>query len=149
MNFAIVLLSLFVAQDLATRGDHAMGFSHEKTTHHSFLYDDGGAIQVTANDPKVTESRAQIRMHLGHIAQMFGSGDFQIPMLVHAELPPGVLVMKKLKSDIRYTFEELEQGGRVRVRTKKPEALAAIHEFLRFQISDHQTGDPMVVTAAR
>jgi len=149
MNFAFILLSLFAAQDLATRGDHAMGFSHEKTTHHFFLYADGGAIQVSANDPKDTESRAQIRMHLGHIAQMFASGDFQTPMLVHAELPPGVPAMKKLKSDIKYTFEELEQGGRVRIRTKKPEALAAIHEFLRYQISDHQTGDPMGVTAAR
>lgn len=149
MNFAIVLLSLFAAQDLATRGDHAMGFSHEKTTHHFFLYADGGTIQVTANDPKDTESLAQIRMHLGHIAQMFGSGDFQTPMLVHAELPPGVPVMKNLKSDIKYSFQELEQGGRVRIRTKNPEALAAIHEFLRYQISDHQTGDPMDVTAAR
>lgn len=149
MNFAIVLLALFAAQDLSTRGDHAMGFSHDKTTHHFFLYIDGGAIQVTANDPKDTESRAQIRMHLGHIAQMFGSGDFQTPMLVHAELPPGVPVMKKLKSDIRYTFEEIEQGGRVRIRTKKTEALAAIHEFLRFHVSDHQTRDPMEVTAAR
>ena|ERR1035438_2761844 len=149
MNFAIVMLSLFAAQDLATRGDHTMGFSHEETTHHFFLYADGGAIQVTANDPKDTESRAQIRMHLGHIAQMFGSGDFQTPMLVHAELPPGVPVMKKLKSDIKYTFEELEQGGRVLIRTKKPEALAAIHEFLRYQISDHPTGDPMEATTAR
>ena len=149
MNFAIVLFSLFAAQDLATRGDHAMGFSHEKTTHHFFLYADGGAIQVTANDLEDTESRSQIRMHLGHIAQMFGSGDFQTPMLVHAELPPGVPAMKKLKSDIRYTFEEIEHGGRVRIRTKKPEALSAIHEFLRYQISDHQTGDPMKVTAAR
>jgi len=28
-----------------------MGFSHEKTTHHFQLYKDGGAIQVTVNDP--------------------------------------------------------------------------------------------------
>jgi hypothetical protein len=149
MNFAIVLLSLFAAQDLATRGDHAMGFSHEKTTHHFLLYSDGGVIQGNANDPKDTESRDEIWMHLGHIAQMFAAGDFQIPMLVHAEVPPGVPVMKKLKSEIKYTFEELEQGGRVRMRTKNPDALAAIHEFLRYQISDHQTGDPANVTAVR
>ncbi len=92
-----------------------MGFSHEKTTHHLLLYAGGGAIQVTANDPKDTETSAQIRMHL---AQMFGSGDFQTPMLVHAELPPGVPVMKKLKSHIAYRFDELEQGGRVRIRAK-------------------------------
>jgi hypothetical protein len=149
MNFAIVLLSLFATQDLATRGDHAMGFSHEKTTHHFFLYADGGAIQVTANDPHDSESRDQIRMHMGHITRMFAAGDFQIPMLVHAEVPAGVVAMKKLKSEIKYTFEKLNQGGCVRIRTKSSEALAAIHEFLRYQISDHQTGDPMKVTALR
>jgi hypothetical protein len=126
-----------------------MGFSHEKTTHHFFLYADGGAIQVAANDPKDSESRDQIRMHLGHIAQMFGAGNFQTPVLVHAETPPGVPVMRKLKSKIRCTFEDLEQGGRVRIKTKSPESLAAIHEFLRYQISAHQTGDPLDITAAR
>jgi hypothetical protein len=32
------------------RGDHVMGFSRAKTTHHFLLYRDGGAIQVEAND---------------------------------------------------------------------------------------------------
>jgi hypothetical protein len=54
-------------------------------------------------------------MHLGHIAQMFAAGDFHIPMLVHAEVPPGSQVMKNRKSDIRYTYEKLDQGGRVRI----------------------------------
>jgi hypothetical protein len=27
------------------------------------------------------------------------------------------------------------------IKTGNPEALAAIHDFLRFQISDHRTGD--------
>jgi hypothetical protein len=30
----------------------------------------------------------------------------------------------------------------VRIRTSDPEAVAAVHEFLRFQIRDHGTGDP-------
>jgi hypothetical protein len=149
MNFAIVMLTLFAAQDLATRGDHAMGFSHEKTTHHFFLYSDGGAIQVTANDPRDSQSRDQIRMHLGHIKQMFAEGNFQVPMLVHTELPPGAPVMQKLKSDIKYTFEKRDRGGRIRIKTNNPEALGAIHEFLRYQITEHQTGDPIKVTAVR
>lgn len=149
MNLTIGLLLLFAIQNAPTHADHAMGFSQEKTTHHFFLYTDGGAIQVNANNPKDIESRDQIRMHLGHIAQMFADGDFQIPMLVHAETPPGVPVMKNLKSEITYRFEKLEEGGLVRIRTKNPAALAAIHDFLRYQISDHQTGDPTTVTAGR
>src|SRR5579864_4911707 len=62
------------------RGDHAMGFSHEKTTHHFRLFKDGGAIEVAANDPKDTASRDEIRQHLSHITQMFADGNFEVPM---------------------------------------------------------------------
>jgi hypothetical protein len=123
-------------------GDHVMGFSHEKTTHHFRLSADGGAIEVTANDPSDTESRNQIRMHLSHIAGMFAAGNFEAPMLIHGQVPPGVPVLEKLKSEVRYKFEEIDRGGRVRISTKNADALQAVHEFLRFQISDHQTGDP-------
>jgi hypothetical protein len=129
--------------DVAQRGDQHMGFSHEKTTHHFRIAADGGAIEVTANDAKDRESRDQIQMHLGHIATMFAAGDFNIPMLVHDKTPPGSEKMAALKSDIKYTYEKLPTGGRVRIVTKNAEALAAIHEFLRFQITDHQTGDPL------
>jgi len=47
------------------------------------LYADGGAIEITANDPNDTESRDQIRMHLSHIAVMFAAGNFQAPMLIY------------------------------------------------------------------
>jgi hypothetical protein len=118
-----------------------MGFSHEKTTHHFILYSDGGAIEVTANDATDSESRDQIQMHLGHIAKMFAAGDFNAPMLVHDKVPPGVPVLERLKADVSYRYEKLDKGGRVRIVTANPEALSAVHEFLRFQISDHQTGD--------
>ena len=118
-----------------------MGFDHEKTTHHFRFKQDGGAIEVEANDPKDTASRDQIRQHLSHITQMFAGGDFTAPMLIHAQTPPGVPVMKRLKADIKYRFEETERGGRIRITTTNREALAAIYEFLRFQIADHKTGD--------
>jgi len=123
------------------RGDHVMGFSHEKTTHHFRLYKDGGAIEVTAIDAKDTESRDQIRMHLSHIAKMFASGDFNAPMLIHDRVPPGVPVMQKLKSEIKYEFQNTDRGGVVRITTSNEEAVKAVHEFLRFQIDDHGTGD--------
>ncbi len=124
------------------RGDQGMGFSHEKTTHHFRLSADGGAIEVSANDPRDTASRDQIRMHLGHIAKMFEQGNFEIPMFVHGKLPDGAALMKKDKAAIRYTFEETQSGGSVRINTTNPEALKAVHSFLRFQIAEHRTGDP-------
>lgn len=128
------------------QGDKAMGFSHEKTTHHFRLYADGGAIEVTANSPADTESRDRIRKHLGHIAQMFSAGNFDAPMLTHGKVPPGAPVLQKLKSEVSYTFAEIENGGGVRIKTNNQETLAAVHEFLRFQISDHQTGDTTEIT---
>jgi hypothetical protein len=127
------------------RGDHVMGFSHEKTTHHFRLFTDGGSIDVGANDPKDTESRNQIQMHLSHIAQMFAAGDFKAPMLIHDQVPPGVPVLEKLKNVVTYRFEKTERGGRVRITTQNGEALRALHEFLRFQITDHHTGDPLEI----
>jgi hypothetical protein len=84
-------------------------------------------------------------MHLGHIATMFAAGDFNIPMLVHDKVPPGTPAMIQLKSEIKYAYQKTSRGGRVRITTRNPDALAAVHEFLRFQITDHQTGDPLKV----
>ena len=152
--FAAVILAgcTLFAQDehhsgVNQRGDHVMGFSHDKTTHHFRLYSDGGTIEVDANDPKDTQSRDQIQMHLGHIAKMFAAGDFKAPMLIHDRVPPGVPVMQELKSEIAYEFSKTERGGKVRITTKNPDALKAVYEFLRFQIADHHTGDSTRVTA--
>jgi len=127
------------------RGDHVMGFDHTKTTHHFRLLPDGGSIEVAANSPQDTQSRDQIRMHLGHIAEMFADGNFNAPMLIHDQTPPGIPLMQELKSDIRYKFENTEQGARIRISTKSPEALHAIYDFLRFQIKEHKTGDSLEV----
>jgi hypothetical protein len=127
------------------RGDHAMGFSHEETTHHFRLFKDGGAIEVLANDPKDTGSRDMIRMHLAHIAKMFANGDFDAPMFIHATDPPGVPTMIELRNQIHYQFEKIDSGGKVTIQTEDIKALAAIHDFLRFQISEHETGDPTTV----
>ena len=79
------------------------------------------------------------------IATLFGEGNFEIPMFVHAQKPPGAEVMAQMKASIVYRYEEMETGGRVRITTTEPQALKAVHDFLRFQIADHRTGDPTEV----
>lgn len=123
------------------RGDQVMGFDHEKTTHHFTLTADGGLIAVSANDDADTASRDAIRSHLTHIAKMFSVADFDAPMLIHGEVPPGVPVMKANKNSIRYTYQETKTGAQIVISTSDPKAVAAVHDFLQFQISDHQTGD--------
>lgn len=127
-------------------GDKVMGFSHEKTTHRFRLFENGGAIEVTAKDVADAASRDQIRQHLKHIREMFAAGNFEAPMLVHSKVPPGVEVLKERKAEVSYEFEELENGARVRIKTSDQTALAAVHEFLKFQIIDHKTGDTTEIT---
>jgi hypothetical protein len=81
-------------------------------------------------------------MHLKHIAQSFTAGDFDLPMFIHDRVPPGVPEMQKRKANISYRFEETERGARVVISTGDRRALRAVHDFLRFQIEDHETGDP-------
>jgi hypothetical protein len=123
------------------RGDAVMGFDHDKTTHHFKLTSDGGVIAVSANDESDTASRDAIRSHLTHIAKMFADGNFEAPMLIHDQAPPGVPVMQAGKKAISYVYEDTPSGAEIKISTKDVKAVAAIHDFLRFQISEHQTGD--------
>jgi len=126
-------------------GNHVMGFSHEGTTHHFELNYDGGGIDVRANDVRDTESRDQIRSHFRHIAQMFAAGNFNAPMLVHSSTVPGTATMTRLKDQLHWDLQETARGARIKITADNKTALDAVHEFLRFQIEDHKTGDcPMV-----
>ena len=127
------------------RGEDVMGFSQTKTVHHFLLTRDGGAIEVTAKDPKDAVRQNQIRMHLTYLATAFASGDFTDPMEVHDQTPPGVPTMKRLKAQIQYKFEETDTGGRALIHSDNTKAIDAIHDFLRFQIREHHTGDSLKV----
>lgn len=121
------------------RGDAVMGFSHETTTHAFKLYDDGGAIEVSANDGNDTKSIAAIRSHLQTIAKEFAKGDFAKPKAIHEQLPDGAAEMQALRKSIKYEYAETERGGRVRITTADAKALDAVHRFLQFQIREHHT----------
>ncbi len=129
------------SEGVVKRGEHVMGFSHQATTHHFQLFNDGGEIDVTADDPRDKASIDQIRTHVGHIAKMFATGDFKAPMLIHDTNPPGVATMTRLKEQIRYEFSVTDRGARIRLVTSNPETTDAVHAFLLFQIVDHRTHD--------
>jgi hypothetical protein len=124
-----------------SRGDHAMGFSHTATTHHFRVLADGGAIEAEVIDPADRTNITAIRAHMQQIAKMFTAGNFDTPLFIHGRVPPGVPTMKKLGALIGYRYEKTERGARIRITTANAAALKSIHEFLRFQISDHRSGD--------
>jgi hypothetical protein len=123
-----------------------MGFDQEKTTHHFFLYEDGGAIDVSVTDNTDIANLEAIRVHLPHIVTMFGQGRFDAPMLVHSTDVPGTRDMTRLKDRLTYEFVATARGGRVEIKTSDVAALAAVHRFLKFQIADHETGDSTELT---
>jgi hypothetical protein len=128
------------------RGAMVMGFDQEKTTHHFYLFEDGGAIDVAVKDGTDTVNRDAIRSHLPHIAMLFGGGNFEAPMRVHdSKDVPGTAQMAALRDKIAFKYVETPAGGRVDITTTDRAALAAVHEFLKFQIADHKTGDRLEV----
>ena len=126
------------------RGRHAMGFDQTKTTHHFLLQQTGGTIEITANDKADSASITSIRTHLEHIRGAFAAGNFSMPMFIHGTEPPGADVLAKRRDALDYRVEEIPSGGRLIISTKDAAALTALHAFLKFQITEHKTGDPMV-----
>jgi hypothetical protein len=131
--------------DVDRRGAHVMGFDQTKTVHHFLLYEDGGSIDVSVKDSSDKANLDAIRTHLSHIASMFAAGNFDAPMLVHDATVPGTSEMAKLKNRLNYRFVPTAKGGRVDITTMDLDALAAVHRFLRFQISEHHTGDSTTI----
>ena len=128
--------------DVDARHDQATGVGHEGLVHHFLLAKDGGTIRLELKDAGRKDAREDVRRHLQAIARGFAAGDFAVPTTIHAQVPPGATVMKERKAAIRYAYSPTDRGGQVRISTSDPRALAAVHEFLRFQVRDHGTGDP-------
>ena len=130
---------LFVLQmSCPDHAEHAMGFSQSASKHAFKLFSDGGTIEVRSSDAATVKA---IRQHLQTIAKDFASGNFAKPLEVHDQIPDGAATMHALRSEIVYAYSEIESGGRVRITTKNPRALEAVHAFLKFQIREHKTGD--------
>ena len=152
MTKTLLLLALALATPPAAQHQHpashdranqGMGFDQQKTTHHFLLQKTGGTIEVTAKHAGDKASTDQIRMHLRHIASAFAAGDFSLAIFIHDTTPPGVDMMKARREQLTVRYEEIGQGGKVVIQAADPAARDAVYEFLRFQIREHKTGDPL------
>jgi hypothetical protein len=141
-----IMLNLSPAQTLqnsvaaATPGETDLNSDQEKAVRHFKLLPDGGAIEMTANDPA---NIAAVRQQAANIVAMFGQGKFEVPTVTRGRNPPGADRMSQLKGAISYVAQNLPAGGRVVIRTTNSEARNAVHDFLRFQIQEQKTGDSL------
>jgi hypothetical protein len=123
---------------LQKRGAAYMGVDQYTSTHHFEDLPDGGRI-VLARDPGDSAGVATIRGHLREITRAFTAGDFEIPMLVHDSHVPGTDVMASRRDRIEYSYQDVDGGGEIRIKTADPMALSAIRGFLQFQRAEHRT----------
>jgi hypothetical protein len=118
------------------RGKVVMGVDQYTSTHQFEDLADGGRIELQ-RDRDDAQGTAAIRAHLKSISAAFQKGDFSAPALVHMKEVPGASEMAARKTSIRYTFKELPRCGEVKISTKDPAAVAAVHKFLAFQRTEH------------
>jgi hypothetical protein len=125
---------------LQRRGARVMGVDQYTSAHRFEMLADGGRIELQRDVDDSAGVRA-IREHLQTIARQFAAGDFSASATVHARVVPGTVEMRARRAAIRYAFRSLPRGAEVRITTRDPVALRAVHEFLAFQRSDHLTGE--------
>jgi hypothetical protein len=118
------------------RGHMAMGVDQYTSTHTFDALTDGGRIALE-RDVEDTLGVRQIRAHLRLIQHAFEAGDFSTPEFVHMKQMPGTTVMAQKRAAITYTYADIARGGELRIATRDPAALAAIHEFMDAQRRDH------------
>jgi hypothetical protein len=96
--------------------------------YHFRLYKDGGAIEVDG----------YVWPEFQKLADMSRMGDFDSPILGPDQNLSGVSEMRRVASEITYTYEPTKRGRRVSIKTQNPQARKAVHEFLEEQIKRHK-----------
>ncbi len=123
---------------MQARGAHVMGVDQYASAHVFEDLLDGGRVVLDRSDPADTADITRIRAHMRDIEAAFRAGDFSKPFEVHAQTVPGTVVMTARRAAISYTAVDRPQGGEVRITSRDPVAIAAIHEFLAFQRDAHR-----------
>lgn len=124
--------------EVQERGASVMGVDQYTSAHVFEDLPDGGRIVLDRGDPADSAGIATIRAHMRQIAADFTAGDFSKPFAVHATVVPGTKTMAQRRDRITYEATDRPQGAEVRIRTADARAIAAVHEFLAFQRSDHR-----------
>lgn len=120
------------------RGAAVMGVDQYLSKHVFEDLPDGGRIVLRRDDPADTAAVRAIRLHMRDIEAAFRRGDFSSPFRVHGREVPGTRAMTDLASVITYGVSDVAGGAALRIRSKDRKAVAAIHQFLAFQRSDHR-----------
>jgi hypothetical protein len=130
--------------DLNSRFSRALGTDAGKIVQHYYLVKNGGVIEFAAKDPNDSATVAVLQKYFETQKDLFEKGKNDADADVHGKLPDGVPILKKLRNEITFFAVKNDDGGALRMFSTNDQARQAIQDFLKFQISEHKTGDPLV-----
>lgn len=109
--------------------------SFTKTVH-------GGMQHVVAKSANNTDLIKSIRGHLHKMSEQFRKGDFSMTERMHGANMPGLIQLKTAQpDDIKFEYQDLENGGQIHYSTEYPQFISALHEWLDAQAHEHGNAD--------
>jgi len=123
--------------EIIERGSNVMPFDLNKTLHIFNKTASGGLQQVIAKDSSDDGQIILIRKHLAGIAAQFAKGDFSGPQRIHGMDMPGVNELSAGAAQLRFSYQDLPDGGQIEYVTDEPKLIDAVHRYFDAQLSDH------------
>jgi hypothetical protein len=130
--------------DINARFSKSLGTDANRIFQHYYLVKNGGVIEFTAKDPADNASVAAVQKYLATQKDLFEKGKNEGDADVHGKIADGVPVLKKLRNEITFFTVKNEDGAVLRMFSTNDQARQAIQDFIKFQINEHKTGDPLV-----
>jgi hypothetical protein len=148
MLICLVVFSMFQPQSIRAQATpHSTPtvilFDKTRTKLHFELLPNGGAIDLTAKSPPNAKTEEELQALAQYISASLASGNFALQIFVEPVAPPNLPQLTKHKDDFAYQIEKVANTTRIRIATTDMVALQALHDFLRFEIVAHKTGDSM------
>jgi predicted aspartyl protease len=85
------------------------------------LEKEGGSIEVEAKNANDSQTRDTVRE--------------QLQSDLRTNIPSSTPALQEHRKDIKYSFEKTKRGGRIRMQTHDPQALAAVQSYLKTQMT--------------
>jgi hypothetical protein len=130
--------------DLNSRFSKALGTDASRIVQHYYLVKNGGVIEFTAKDPNDTTTISALQKYIDTQKDLFEKGKNDPDADVHGKVPDGVPILRKLRNEITFFAVKNDDGAALRMFSVNHQARQAIQNFLKFQINEHKTGDPLV-----
>src|SRR5215467_2102516 len=107
--------SIVVAVLLALTTGSFTAAARDMVSRRFLLEKEGGSIEVEAKSANDSQTRDTVRVQLQND--------------LRTNLPSSTPALEQHRKDIKYTFEKTKRGGRIRMQTHDPDALAAVQSY--------------------